>query len=85
MRSDVEKEYSSGQFNCYLQQMGIRRKFNYRDKQEKNGMAERNNWSVVEAPLAMLEEINHPQVLLGRSCSNRGLHPKLDHKNSVGT
>ena len=60
LRLDGGKEYFSGQFNGYLQQMGIRREFNCRYTSEQNGVAERKNRSVVEAAQAMLEEKSLP-------------------------
>ena len=56
LRSDGGKEYFSGQFNSYLQQMGIQREFSCRYTPEQNGVAERKNRSVVEATRVMLEE-----------------------------
>ena len=43
LRSNGRKEYFSGKFNGYLQQMGIRREFSYRDTPEQNSVAERKN------------------------------------------
>ena len=60
-RSDGGEEYFSGQFNCYLQQMGIRREFSCRYTPKGNGVAERKNRSVVEAAWAMLEEKSMPK------------------------
>ena len=56
LRSDGRKEYFSGQFNGYLQQMEIRHEFNCRYTPEKNVIAETKNRSVVEATRAMMEE-----------------------------
>ena len=61
LRSEGGKEYFSCQFNGYLQQMGIRRKFSCRYMPEQNGMAERKNRSIVEAAWAMLEEKSFPK------------------------
>jgi transposase InsO family protein len=61
LRSDGGKEYFSGQFNGYLQQMGIRREFSCRYTPEENGVAERKNRSIVEAARAMLEEKSWPK------------------------
>ena len=58
---DCGKEYFSGQFNCYLQQMGIRREFSCRYTLEQIGIAKRKNRSVVEAARAMLEEKSMPK------------------------
>ena len=55
MQSDGGKEYFSGQFNGYLQQMEIRHEFNCRYMPEKNVIAETKNRSVVEAAREMLE------------------------------
>jgi transposase InsO family protein len=52
LRSDGGKEYFSGQFNGYLQQMGIRREFSCRYTPEQNSVAERKNRSIVEAARA---------------------------------
>ena len=60
MWSDSGKEYFSGQFNGYLQQMGIWREFSCRYTPEQNGVAERNR-SIVEAARAMLEEKSLPK------------------------
>ena len=59
--SDGGKEYFSGQFNYYLQQMGIRGELSCRYMPEKNSVAERKNRSVVEAAWAMLEEKSMPK------------------------
>ena len=61
LRSDGGKEYFSGQFNGYLQQMGIQRKFSCRYMAEQNGVAERKNRSILEAGRAMLEEKSFPK------------------------
>jgi type I restriction-modification system DNA methylase subunit len=61
LRSDCRKEYFSGQFNDYLQQMGIRREFSCRYTPEQNGVVERKNRSIVEAAQAMLEEKSLPK------------------------
>ena len=61
MRSDGVKEYFSGQFNSYLQQMGIRREFSCRYTPEQNGVTKRKNRSVVDAAWAMLEEKSLPK------------------------
>ena len=61
MRSDGGKEYFSGQFNSYLQQMGIRREFSCIYMPEQNGVAERKNWMIVEAARGMLEEKSLPK------------------------
>ena len=58
---DGRKEYFSGQFNGYLQQMGILREFSCRYTPEQNGVAERKNRSVVEAAREMLEEKSLPK------------------------
>ena len=55
------KEKFSGEFNCYLQQMGIRREFSCRYTPEQNGVAERKNRLVVEVARAMLEEKSLPK------------------------
>ena len=41
--------------------MGIQREFNCRYMPEQNGMAERKNWSIVEAAWEMLEEKSLPK------------------------
>ena len=61
LRSDGGKEYFSGQFNGYLQQMGIRREFSCRYTPEQNGIAERKNRSVVEVAREMREEKSMPK------------------------
>ena len=53
--------YFSGQFNGYLQQMGIRREFSCKYTPEQSGEAERKNRTVVEAARAMLEEKSLPK------------------------
>ena len=53
--------YFSGQFNGYLQHMGIRREFSCRYTPEQNGVAERKNRTIVEAARAMLEENSLPK------------------------
>ena len=59
--SDDRKEYISGQFNCCLQQMGIRHEFTCRYTPEQNGVAERRNQSIMEVARAMLEEKSMPK------------------------
>jgi hypothetical protein len=59
--SDGRKDYFSGQFNGYLQQMGIRREFSCRYTPEQNGVAERKNRSIVEAARTMHEEKSMPR------------------------
>jgi hypothetical protein len=58
---DGGKEYFSGQFNEYLQQMGIRREFSCRYTPKQNGVAERKNRSIMEVARAMLEEKSMPK------------------------
>ena len=41
--------------------MGIRREFTYRYTPKQNGVAERKNWSIMEATQAMLEEKSMPK------------------------
>ena len=69
------KMYFSGQFNGYLQQMGIWHEFSCRYTPEQNGVAERKNRLVVEAARAML----------GRGGKDRGIHPEPERRQSVGT
>jgi hypothetical protein len=61
LQSDGGKEYFSGQFNGYLQQMGIRCEFSCRYTLEQNGVANTKNRSIVEAARAMLEEKSMPK------------------------
>ena len=61
LRSDGKKEYFSGQFNGYLQQIGIWAEFSCKYMPKQNGVAKRKNWSVVEAARAMLEETSMPK------------------------
>jgi hypothetical protein len=61
LRSDGGKEYFSGQFNGYIQQMEIRHEFSCRYTPEQNGVVERKNRSIVEAARAMLEEKSMPK------------------------
>ena len=49
LQSDGGKEYFFGQFNDYVQQMGIQREFSCRYTPEQNDVTERKNRSVVEA------------------------------------
>ena len=70
LRSDGGKEYFSGQFNSYLQQRGIRREFSCRYTLEQNNVAERKNWSVVEAARAMLEEKRLPKFYWAEAVRN---------------
>ena len=60
MLTDGGKEYFSGQFTEYLQQMGIRREFICRYMAEQKNVAERKNRSVMEAARPMLEEKSLP-------------------------
>jgi hypothetical protein len=61
LHSDGGKEYFSGQFNGYLQQMGIWREFSCRYTPKQNGVAERKNRSIVKAARAMVEEKSLPK------------------------
>ena len=61
LRSDGGKEYFSGQFNGYLQQMEIRCEFSCRYALEQNCVAEMKTPSIVEAAWAMLEEKSLPK------------------------
>ena len=42
--------------------MGIQREFNCRYMSEQNGIAERKNWSIVEAAREMPEEKRMPKI-----------------------
>ena len=59
--SDGGKELFHGQFNGYLQQIGIQREFSCRYTPEQNGVAEKKNQLVVEAAWEMLEEKSMPK------------------------
>ena len=61
MRSDGRKEYFSGQFHYYLQQMGIRHEINCKYTLEQNGIGERKSHLVMEAAHAMPEEKSMPK------------------------
>ena len=58
LQLDGGKEYFSGQFNNYLQQIGIKREFNYMYTPEQNGVAGRKNQSIIDAARAMHKEKN---------------------------
>ena len=84
LQLDGRKEYFSGQFNGYLQQMGIRREFSCRYTPEQNGVAESKIWSVVEAAREMLEEKSLPKFYWAEAVRT-AVHPELDWRQSVCT
>ena len=55
LRSDGGKEYFSGQFNGYLQQMGIQREFKCRYTPEQNGVVDVMNSTETEKELVRNE------------------------------
>jgi transposase InsO family protein len=58
LRSDGGGEYFSNEFNEYLQEYGIQRKYSCIYSPQHNGVAERKNRHIVEVARAMLNEKN---------------------------
>ena len=61
LRFDGGKEYFFDQFSSYLQKEAIRREFLCRYTPQQNGVAERKNRMIEDAPRAMLEEKHIPK------------------------
>ncbi len=60
LRSDGGGEYFSNEFNDYLKEHGIQRKYSCNYSPQQNGVAERKNRHIVEITRAMLNEKNLP-------------------------
>jgi len=60
LRSDGGGEYFSNEFNEYLKEHGIQRKYPCSYSPQHNGVAERKNRHIVEITYAMLNEKNLP-------------------------
>ena len=56
LRSDGGGEYFSDEFNDYLKDLGIQRKYSCRSTSQQNGIAKRKNMSIKEVARAMLNE-----------------------------
>lgn len=63
LRSDNAKEYTSKEFNDYLESQGIRRQLSVEYTPQQNGVAERANRTIVEMARAMLIKSNVPKAL----------------------
>ena len=59
LRSDNGGEYTSTEFNDFCKEAGIRRELTVPYNPQQNGVAERNNRTIVEASKAMI----HDQIL----------------------
>jgi hypothetical protein len=60
LRSDGGGEYFSNEFNEYLKEHGIQRKYSCSYSPQQNGIVERKNMHIVEIARAMLNEKNLP-------------------------
>jgi transposase InsO family protein len=58
LRSDGREEYFSNEFNEYLKEHGIQRKYSCSYSPQHNGIVERKNMHIVEITHAMLNEKN---------------------------
>ena len=83
LQSDGEKEYFSGQFNSYLQKMGIRREFSCNAGAKRRGQEEKSVGYGSGAGNAGGEEF--AQVLLGQGGKDSGIHLELDPRQNIGT
>ena len=82
LQSDGEKEYFSGQFNGFLQKMGIRREFSCNAGAKRRGREEKSVGCGSGTGNAGGEEL--AQVLLGRGGKDHSIHPEPDRRQSVG-
>jgi transposase InsO family protein len=60
LRSDGGGEYFSNEFNEYLKEHGIQRKYSCSYSPQQNGVVERKNMHIAEVACAMLNEKNLP-------------------------
>jgi transposase InsO family protein len=60
LRSDGGGKYFSNEFNEYLKEHGIQRKYSCSYSSQQNGVAERKNMHIVKITCAMLTEKNLP-------------------------
>ncbi len=60
LRSDGGGEYFSNEFNEYLKDHGIQRKYSCSYSPHQNGVDERKNMHIAEVARAMLNEKNLP-------------------------
>ena len=58
--SDEGGDYFSDEFNDYLKEQGIQRKYSCRSTPQQNGVAKRKNRHIVEVTRAMLNEKKMP-------------------------
>ena len=86
MRSDNGGEFTSNEFNEYCKEVGIKRELTIPYNPEKNGVAERNNRSIMEAMKAMIHDQDLPMYLWAEAArtavyvQNRISHSALGNK-----
>ena len=56
LKSDIGGEYTSKDFSDFYKEAGIKRKLTVPYNHQQNGVAERKNWSIVEAAKAMIHD-----------------------------
>ena len=63
LRSDNGGEFTLGEFNKYCKEAGIKRDLTIPYNPQQNGMAKRNNGSIMEAIKAMIHDQDLPMYL----------------------
>ena len=69
LRSDNGGEYIDKEFTGFCAREAIKREWTTPYNQEHNGVAERKNWTIVEATGAMLYEQDMPKFLWAEACN----------------
>ena len=87
LRTDNGTEYESNEFNDYCREASIKRETTIVYTPEQNGVAERNNITILEAACAMLYDQGLPKFLWGEAANttvyvqNRCPHSALDQNS----
>ena len=63
LRSDNGGEFTSNEFNDYCKEFGIKRELTIPYNPQQNGVAERNNRSIMEAVKPMIHDHDIPMYL----------------------
>ena len=70
LRSDNGTEYTSTQFQLFLQKAGIHHQFTVTYTPQQNGVSERKNRSIMNMARCLLFEKNLPNNIMGRGSKN---------------
>jgi len=69
LRSENGGEYTSNEFKSLCKDAGINREMTVPFNPQQNGVAERKNWTIVEASKEMLHDQDLPMMLWAEACN----------------